>query len=136
MGVTLWAGPQAYALAERSKWHVDELYTCVFTLATVFTAFLFTFYTFVITAERGFLGRAKGSIYFRRTVHYTFVSIWVGAALCLATVPLLVAQPTPGPKDPWLFYVASWAGLTVWASASFVRAAYLFAIFAGHDGRE
>ncbi len=131
----LWAGPYVFTHAEKAKWHLDELYTSVFTLATVFTAFLFTFYTFVITADRGFLGRAKESVYFRRTVHFTFVAIWIGAALCLATIPLLVVQPVPSPKDPWLFYVASWAGLTVWACASFVRAAYLFAIFAGHSGR-
>jgi hypothetical protein len=132
--VVLWRGAEAYAFANHHSWKIDQLYTCVFTLSTVFTAFLFTFYTFVITAERGFLGKARNSIYFKRTVSYTLVAIAVGAALCLATVPLLVVQPSPYAGDVWLVYIAFWAALTIWAGASFVRAAYLFAIFAGRQG--
>lgn len=131
---SLVAGPRAFEYAHDHAWKVDQIYTCVFTLSTVFTAFLFTFYTFVVTAERGFLGRARASTYFKQTVRYTLGAIGVGAALCVATVPLLVVQPTPIVGDPWLLAFSAWAALTVWASASFVRAAYLFSIFAGnHD---
>lgn len=128
-------GPQAYAHADSQHWKVDQLYTCVFTLATVFTAFLFTFYTFVITAERGFLARAKHTSYFKQTVKYTLTAIWVGGLLCIATVPLLVVQPTPKVGDPWLLFIALWGGLTVWACASFIRAAYLFSIFATNQSQ-
>jgi hypothetical protein len=133
LGGVMLAGPRAFAYAEMHHWKVDQLYTCVFTLATVFTAFLFTFYTFVVTAERGFLARAKSSIYFKQTVRYTLSAIWVGGIVCAATVPLLVVQPTPTVGDPWLVVVAIWAALTVWACASFIRAAYLFSIFAGNQ---
>jgi hypothetical protein len=130
-GGMLWKGPAAYAYAAEHSWKVDQAYTCVFTLATVFTAFLFTFYTFVVTAERGFLARARASTYFKQMVGYTFSAIAVGAILCVVTIPMLVVQPVPSSGDPWLAVAAVWLGLTVWSGASFIRAAYLFAIFAG-----
>lgn len=123
-------GPDLYRYADTHKWKIDQFYTSVFTLATVFTAFLFMFYTFAVTAERGFLSRARASTYFKQMVEYTIRAIVVGALLCVLTVPMLVVQPTPAKGDPWLVFAAAWLGLTVWSFASFIRAAYLFIIFA------
>lgn len=133
LGAILVAGPKIFALAKEEGWKLDQLYTCVFTISTVFTAFLFTFYTFVVTAERGFLGKAKDSTYFKQTVKYTINAIVVGGIVCVLTVPLLIIQPYPKVLDGWLIFAAVWAGFTVWATASFIRAAYLFAIFAGNQ---
>jgi hypothetical protein len=123
-------GPRFYLVAAEHAWKVDQIYTCVFTLATVFTAFLFTFYTFVITADRGFIAKVRHTAAFSQTVTYTISAIAVGSILCVATVPLLVVQPSPDYRDPWLIVVALWSALTVGATASFIRAAYLFSIFA------
>jgi hypothetical protein len=132
-GVMMLFGAKIYAYADCQNWKIDQLYTCVFTISTVFTAFLFTFYTFVVTAERGFLARAKASIYFKQTVKFTLNAIWVGGILCAATVPLLVVQPVPTVGDPWLVVVALWVAMTIWAGASFVRAAHLFSIFSSNQ---
>lgn len=131
LAAVLWRGDLAYAYAEANKWHLDQLYTAVFTVSTVVTAFLFTFYTFIITGERGFLAASRTSIYFKQTVGYTLRAIVVGSLLSAATIPMLVIQPVILAGDPWLFFTAVWAALTVWAGASFTRAAYLFAIFVG-----
>lgn len=129
--LAMWQGPAAFAYADGHKWHIDQLYTCVFTYSTVITAFLFTFYTFIITGDRGFLAAARSSIYFKHTISYTFRAIIVGAILSFVTIPMLIVQPVPAAGDVWVVIAALWAALTVWATASFVRAAWLFAIFAG-----
>lgn len=129
----MWLGDDLYRYATAEKWHLDQAYTTVFTLATVFTAFLFTFYTFIVTADRGFLEAARTSSYFQQTVTYTLRAIVIGSVLCLFTIPMLVVQPAPTTGDPWLIIAAMWAGLTVWAAASFVRAAYLFSIFVANQ---
>ena len=126
----MWWGPGAYAHAAKEQWHVDQLYTCVFTLSTVITAFLFTFYTFIITGDRGFLSASRNTTYFKQTISYTFKAIVTGALLAGASIPMLVVQPTPKAGEPWMFAAAAWAALTVWSVSSFVRAAWLFAIFA------
>lgn len=129
LGAVLWYGPEVFAYAELQQWHIDQLYTCVFTYSTVLTAFLFTFYTFIITGDRGFLTAARETIYFKQTIGYTMKAIMTGAVLSLASVPMLIVQPTPIAGDPWMAYAALWAALTVWSVASFVRAARLFAVF-------
>lgn len=127
----LWRGDLAYSYAEASKWHLDQMYTAVFTISTVVTAFLFTFYTFIITGDRGFLAASRSSLPFRQTVDYTLRAIVVGSVLSVATIPMLVVQPVLLKGDLWMFFAAVWAALTVWAVSSFIRAAYLFAIFVG-----
>jgi|SRR6185312_2135825 len=126
----LWWGPGGFSYADRKSWHLDQLYTCIFTYSTVITAFLFTFYTFIITGDRGFLSAARESVYFRQTVSYTFRAILLGAVLSLATIPMLVIQPLPKAGGAWLIYSATWAAVAAWATAAFIRAAWLFAIFA------
>ena len=127
--VALWKGPRSYALVDTSKLHIDQLYTCMFTYATVITAFLLTFYTFIITGDRGFLPAARESLYFKRTISYTLRAIIFGALLSVVTVPLLIVQPVPKAGETWMIYAAAWFGLTTWATASFIRSSWLFVVF-------
>jgi hypothetical protein len=130
-GLAMWKGAAIYEYADKSRWHIDQLYTCIFTFSTVITAFLFTFYTFIITGERGFLSASRNTIYFKQTISYTFKAIVVGTILAFATIPMLVVQPVPKAGEFWMLATSAWGALAVWASTSFVRAAWLFAIFAG-----
>lgn len=124
----LWGFPLAQQAVER-QWKVDELYTAVFNIAGIYTAFLFTFYSFIATTDRGFIGRSKDSRYYRQTVNYTISALVLGGALCVLTLPILVIEPDLR-SHAGRVVASSWVGLSVWASAAFVRAAYLFTIFA------
>lgn len=122
-----WA-PRIAVLDATSVVHLDEAYTALFGLSTVFTGFLFTFYSFVSTADSGFLGKAKSSIYMKRANRFTVTAIIAGSMLSLYCVPLLVFQPSVAAFPGGVMF-AIWAGLSVWALLAFERAARLFIVF-------
>lgn len=113
---------------------MDQAYSGVFGLATVLTGFLFTFYSFVITTDHGFIGKARTSIYMKRTSRFTVTALLSGATAALVSLPMMVWQPnlfwTPG-----LIAFAVWAGVSVWSLLAFERAARLFILFCGRHAR-
>lgn len=131
-GVATFAfGPKAFACIIQNSWKVDVVYSSVFDIVSIFTAFLMTFYTLVITTDRGFIGRAKDSRPYRSLLAYTIRALGLGSALILLSVPIMLVEPAPtSHSDPSLYAVAIWCALSVWTAAAFVRAAHLFAIFA------
>jgi hypothetical protein len=126
--------PRIATLQSASVVHLDEAYTALFGLATVFTGFLFTFYSFVSTAESGFLGKARSSIYMKRANRFTVTAIIAGSMLSIFCVPLLVFQPSVG-TFPGNLAFAIWAGLSAWALLAFERAARLFILFVSRRTR-
>lgn len=130
--VTFAYGPRFFRAAVENGWEYSAAYSAIFDIATIFTAFLFTFYSFILTAEGGFIGRMKKTRSYRQAVRYTLQAILLGALLAALSVPMMVWGPCPtAHSDPSLAYVSVWAGLAIWGCAAFVRAAYLFSIFAG-----
>lgn len=127
-GLWLWGWPLAQIAVDR-HWKLPELYAAVFNIAGIYTAFLFTFYSFIATTDRGFIGRSKDTRYYRQTVTFTISALVVGGTLCVTTLPLLVVEPDLA-SHVGRVVVAAWVGLTIWATAEFVRSAYLFTIFA------
>lgn len=114
-----------------NKWDVGVLFSSVFDLAAVATAFSFTFYAFIVTADGGFIGRMKRSIYYKALLRFTIVATILGGILVIASIPLMIVKPIPA--SSWsisCFAVAVWFGLVAATSAAFFRAARLFAIFA------
>lgn len=110
------------------------IYSATFDVATVLTAFLFAFYTFVLTQEAGFIGRMKRTPTYGSLLRFTASAMWLGAGLVVVTIPMMVTHPQPTcSQDPSLVIVAAWAGLAVWSFAAFVRASWIFGVFARPD---
>lgn len=113
---------------------VDEAYTGVFGIATVLTGFLFTFYSFVLTTEHGFIGRARRSYYLRRTAVFTVTALIAGASAALMSMAILVWQP----RLAWTYggiAFAVWIAVAVWSLLCFERACRLFMIFSNQQAR-
>jgi len=128
--LALWAFGWPLVSASRvATWNLPALYSAIFSISGIYTAFLFTFYSFIATTDRGFIGRAKDSIYYKRTVSFTVSALVLGGFLTLVSIPMLLVEPDLQTRAGRVVIVL-WIGLTVWASAAFVRAAYLFVIFA------
>lgn len=113
-----------------ARWNVAAIYSSVFDVTTVFTAFLFTFFSIFATTDRGFIGKARGTLPFRRTIDYTISALVLGAGLIVATIPMLIITPMPMEDGLPLVILAAWMGLTIWTASAFTRAAAIFAIFA------
>lgn len=107
---------------------IDQAYSGIFGLATVLTGFLFTFYSFVITTDHGFIGKARSSRYLQQTAKFTVTALIAGGVASLTSLPMMVWQPklnwTPG-----AIAFSLWAGVAVWSCLAFERAARLFIIF-------
>lgn len=123
--------PQAIQAIQSHGWKLDSVYSSVFDVSAITTPFLFTFYSFVATTERGFIGRMKASIYYKLMMQYTVRALLLGGFLTLASIPMMIIEPAPtttGGADHWLLVL--WIGLAVWTLSSFARAAYIFSVFA------
>ena len=85
----------------------------------------------VVTTERGFIGRARGTQPYSQMVRYTLWAVALGAVLTFVSIFMMVAKPIPADHyDVWLYVFAAWFGGAVWVFVAFVRAAHLFSIFA------
>jgi hypothetical protein len=123
-------GCDAFAFMSAEGWKIDAIYTSVFSVATVITGFLLTFFMVFITTESGFIGRTRGTLPFKQTVRFALRSIALGAALTVFSIPMMVITPAPQALDITLALVTAWTGLAVWTLASFVRVGGIFVIFA------
>src|SRR5687767_8248880 len=88
-------GPKAFAHMASHGWDIAAIYSSVFDLTTIFTAFLMTFYTFVITTGSGFIGRARGTRPYRLLLGYTFSALVLGSTLIAFSIPMMVIGPEP-----------------------------------------
>lgn len=127
-------GPQFFKVASEREWAADTVYSATFDVATVLTAFLFAFYTFVLTQESGFIGRMKRTAAYRGLLRFTTGAMGLGVVLVVSSIPMMIINPQPKtPDDPTIIFVACWAGLAAWSFAAFLRAALVFGIFARPD---
>jgi hypothetical protein len=126
--------PHFFTYAADMKWNLGSLYLAGFDFAAVATSFLFTFYTFVVTAERGFIIRMKKSIYYSLLITYTVRALTLGVILALVSLPLMVIGPAPESRwDNATILIAIWAFIAVWTVAAFIRTTRLFIAFATAD---
>lgn len=109
----------------------QNIYSAVFDVSAIFTAFLLTFFTFVITTERGFIARSRGTRPYAMLLVFTRRAMALGLVLTIFSIPMMVVEPAPTDQAaPATIAVAIWVGWTTWTSAAFLRAANLFLIFA------
>lgn len=123
-------GDEAIGAMDGAGWNVGAIYSSVFDVSAIFTPFAFTFFTLFVTTDRGFIGKAKGTLPYKRTVEYTLTAMLLGGLLTVTSIPMLIVVPKPTDFSLALLAVSAWLGLTTWTAAAFARAAYIFSIFA------
>ncbi|TNC16424.1 hypothetical protein FF100_04040 [Methylobacterium terricola] len=123
-------GRQGMQYMVDNQWEIANIYGDAFNFFGVLTAFLFTFYTFVVTADRGFIGKMKGTYPYRCLISYTLRALFLAGLVTVASIFLHVAKPAPVHFGPSFYWLAAWVGSVVWAAVSFIRAAHLFSVFA------
>ncbi|MGX9431757.1 hypothetical protein [Bradyrhizobium sp. LeoA1S1] len=128
VGFTL--GPEALHYVHAKQWAMENIFVAVFTLATVTAGFGLAIYTFLLTTETGFIGRAKRSIYYRHLLTYVLIATVLSAVAALASVPGMVVKDAPEQYSFHAAYVGVWVGLSIWTAAALFRAGHLFSIFA------
>jgi hypothetical protein len=104
--------------------------TTSFTLETVAAGFGLTIYTFLLTTESGFIGRAKNSIYYKHLLTYVLLATIANAVASVVSIPGMVIKEPPHPQSLHALYVSIWGGTGGWAAAALLRAGHLFSIFA------
>jgi hypothetical protein len=115
---------------ERQHWVTENLFVAIFTLGTVTAGFGLAIYTFLLTTESGFIGRAKNSVYYRHLLTYVLVGAILSAALSIVSVPGMIVKSVPAVNSLHALYIAIWAGFLGWTAAALFRAGHLFTIFA------
>lgn len=133
-GAILYFWPGGFLFAEAKHWELGKLFDAGFDFAAIATSFLFTFYTFVVTAERGFIYRMRNSIYYTQLIEYTVAALVLGAALGVISLALEVINPKPAVNwDLACFLWAGWSFVAAWTVAAFIRTTRLFIAFASAD---
>lgn len=121
------AAPAGFAYAGAQDWNTGAVYTAFFDLAAVFTAFLFGFYTFVVTSTTEFMLKVRKTRVFEGLKLFTISAMIFGGWVLGLSVPMMIIEPEPLHSvefENFLFSI--WAGTVVASMASFVRVTKLF----------
>jgi SNF family Na+-dependent transporter len=122
--------PRALEQMHHKQWVIENIFVAVFTLGTVTAGFGLAIYTFLLTTESGFIGRAKQSIYYRHLLRYVLLATILSAGLAIASIPGMVIKEAPHPHSIHALYTGLWACIVGWTGGALFRAGHLFAIFA------
>lgn len=127
-------GPQLMSAMVGAGYDAPQMYSATFDIASVFTAFLFTYYSFVVTAGSGFITRMRKTKAYALLKEYTLSALCLGVVLVVVSVPLTVIKPKPMDiANVQHFLVTVWAGVTCWSISAFVRATRFFVAFARYQ---
>lgn len=123
-------GPTLFIAAAKHGWNTPAIYGAVFNISTVYTAFLFSLYTYILTSDSKFIAAAEKTSFFQSALGLSVRAMLLGAAVSIATVPFLLTEPTPIVRDVPMAWISVWSGLAVWSFALFVQAASILTLFA------
>lgn len=112
------------------QWAIENIFVATFTLGTVAAGFGLTIYTFLLTTESGFIGRAKRSIYYRHMLTYVLNATVMSSISSIVSIPGMIVKESPNPLSIHALYIALWSSIIVWTIATLVRAGLLFSVFA------
>jgi hypothetical protein len=123
-------GAEALCWLHAKHWVIENIFVAVFTLGTVAAGFGLAIYTFLLTTETGFIGRAKKSMYYRNLLTYVLHAIIMSGGVAILSIPGMIINEAPQPYSLHALYVALWFGLLTAGCAALFRAGHLFSIFA------
>ena len=113
-----------------NKWQSDSLYSAIFDWSAIQTGFAFGVYGFVIGKTDGFVEKLRNTAAMNRFIVYIKRANLTGFLLTLASIPLIVVNPTVSESFYSYLVVAIWFSVFVWSFMSFLRLAYNFGIIA------
>lgn len=124
-----WKGSEFFSMAIENNLNIGNGYAAIFDIATIFAAFLFTFYGMLLTSNSGFIRRLKETTTYRDFVVYLIRAIIMSAIVSLSSVPLIVVSPMPVDKLTMAYWlVGIWVSLVVGCMACFARALTIFVL--------
>lgn len=115
-------------IADANHWHLDNLYSAVFGLATFVSGFLFAIYAYVKTTENRILEAIRHSIYFDRASHYMIVAMTMAAILSVVTIPFFVVVPDIKDRHVTYWMFCAWAAFTSYVGCSTIRSVRHFIV--------
>lgn len=119
------------------KWDPSNLYSAIFNWSSIQSGFIFAVYGFVVTKRDGFVGKILSGLSFDRFLSFAKRSCFGGFALTIASLPLLVANPSiTYVNEPIYTIQVLWFSLFVWAFFSFLRVAFTFGVIVGTPDRK
>lgn len=128
------AGPYLMSAMIGAGYDAPQMYSATFDIASVFTAFLFTYYSFVVTAGSGFIARMRKTKAYALLKQYTLSALSLGVLLVAVSIPLTVIKPKPIDFfSAQHFMTTVWAGATCWSISAFIRATRFFVAFARYQ---
>lgn len=127
-------GTQAMSAMVGAGYDAPQMYSATFDVASVFTAFLFTYYSFVVTSGAGFISRMRKTRAYALLKEYTISALSLGVLLVVVSIPLTIIKPKPIDfASLQHLMVTAWAGVTCWSISAFVRATRFFVAFARYQ---
>lgn len=115
-------GLDFFSMAKTRGWNVPAIYSGVFDLASIITAFIFGFFTFARTSETDFLFQMRATTTFKRFMRYLLRAMYSSAAVVLLTMPFLVAEPKPDARHQvWFWLSTIWLSLVTYSAVATVR---------------
>ena len=91
-----------FEVGEKEKWEIGTLFSSVFDLSSMAAAFLFAFYTFILTAESEFFKAVKATAAYEQFEGYLIVALLFAAFLTVLTVPFMIINPRPTVAFDWV----------------------------------
>jgi uncharacterized membrane protein len=88
-------GPQLFQAIHAKQGALENIFVVIFTLGTFAASFGLTIYTFLLTTESGFIGRAKKSIYYRHLLTYVLLATIANALVSFISMPGMVIKEPP-----------------------------------------
>lgn len=131
--LSLWKGPHLFEVAVSYKWNVPSIYSAVFNLSAVYTAFLFSLYTYILTSDSKFIAAAEKSTFFKRALALSVRAMFLGALVSVASIPMMLIEPVAVELNNVMWWIAGWISVSVWSLGAFAQAASILVLFAKRD---
>ena len=124
-------GHRLFDFLDSNVYNYVALYEAVFGISGVLFAFLFAFYTYIISSDSQFIKVARETDHFRKMISYVKRATFIAICLNILTIPTLVLEINPSELYSWEWvYGLIWASATFEFAAAFWRANAIFWIFA------
>lgn len=137
-GVAFWFYADAiFSTSVNQDWDLSALYAAVFDTASIVCAFLFSFLVFIKTTENKVLSAFRENRFYSIMIKHFIAALISSFFLTIATIPLIIASPTPLEKSFTFYVVMLWFSLFTFVVCATFRSGYQFlaVLEAAYSGR-